>query len=211
LKARGAAPASAPVQVAVTSGQGEASTQDAPEVTALRAELEQARARAAAREKANQEELANLRAQMDRFQIELKSGDLGEQQLLRYAQAQAHREEEVARLRGNVSKMRRTLMESHAMLQKLHRERSELKRELAHLQSVRDCAENLHVEYLKNVTIKYLELVYTEAEVREQAALVRVIGTALHFTQDERRRVEEVLEAYESSWGITSGISSLLG
>jgi hypothetical protein len=113
---------------------------------------------------------------------------------------QAGREEEVKRLRTQISKLRHMLFESHAVLKQLSEQDAVLKAEVSRLEAVRACAETLNLEYLRNVVVKFLELVYSDAEMTEQQALVRVIQTALHFTADERERVNRAFEQQDNGW-----------
>lgn len=144
----------------------------------------------------------------------LRSGRVlraGEVQVMRYAHMQAQRDEEHTRLRGQVTKLRRMLLESHAMLKRLNEQDGALKAEVARLNSVRACAETLNIEYLKNVMVKFLEIVFIDSEATEITALVRVIETALHFTADERERVNRAMEQGDSGMPTWWAKSFMLG
>mmetsp|Transcript_33347 Transcript_33347/g.78317 ORF Transcript_33347/g.78317 Transcript_33347/m.78317 type:complete len:185 (+) Transcript_33347:1823-2377(+) len=168
------------------------------QLSALRAELDATKAAAARSAESSAALLSHARAELEQLQKDVKSGNLDELAVVRYAAMQGRREEEVGRLRAQISKLRGMLFESHAVLKQLSEQDSALKTELASLEAVRTCAQTLNLEYLRNVLVKYLELVYTDAELSEQAALVRVIQTALHFTQSERERVDRAIEAQDS-------------
>jgi len=170
------------------------------QLSALRAELDATKAAAARSAESSAALLSHARAELEQLQKDVKSGNLDELAVVRYAAMQGRREEEVGRLRAQISKLRGMLFESHAVLKQLSEQDSALKTELASLEAVRTCAQTLNLEYLRNVLVKYLELVYTDAELSEQAALVRVIQTALHFTQSERERVDRAIEAQDSGW-----------
>lgn len=75
-----------------------------------------------------------------------------------------------------------------------------LKDELKETRRSNDRADGLNLEYLKNVVFAFLIKVYGDADNEEHIKLARVLETLLHFSPDEKARLAEKLEYYESSW-----------
>ena len=116
------------------------------------------------------------------------------------AREQAKRDEEVGKLRGQLTSLREMLKESHKVLKHLMRQEALLKDELKDTQRKNARSDNLNVEYLKNVVVAFLVKVYGDAEDEEHIKLARVLETILHFTPEDSRVVNHKIEYYSSSW-----------
>lgn len=128
------------------------------------------------------------------------SARAGELYVVKYAQLQAAREEECGKLKAQVTKLRKALVESHAVLRRLTTQDQALKSELASLDELRHSAEIVNLEYLRNVMVRFLHTVYSKESdsAEQQVSLVRVIETALHFTAAERQAVEQLVQEHVS-------------
>ena len=144
--------------------------------------------------------MAKVEAQLREKMSELESGKPSEQMMFTIAREQAKRDEEVGKLRGQLTSLREMLKESHKVLKHLMRQEALLKDELKDTQRKNARSDNLNVEYLKNVVVAFLVKVYGDAEDEEHIKLARVLETILHFTPEDSRVVNHKIEYYSSSW-----------
>eukprot|EP00322_Chrysochromulina_rotalis_P030709 CAMPEP_0115880798 /NCGR_PEP_ID=MMETSP0287-20121206/28074_1 /TAXON_ID=412157 /ORGANISM="Chrysochromulina rotalis, Strain UIO044" /LENGTH=134 /DNA_ID=CAMNT_0003336655 /DNA_START=18 /DNA_END=425 /DNA_ORIENTATION=+ len=79
-----------------------------------------------------------------------------------------------------------------------------LKEELKETRRANERAEGLNVEYLKNVLLAFLLKVYGDAENEEHIKLAHVLETLLRFSPEEKARLAEKIEYYETSWWHTT-------
>ena len=75
-----------------------------------------------------------------------------------------------------------------------------LKDELKQTKRKNELADNLNVEYLKNVVVSFLIKVYGDAEDEEHIKLARVLQILLNFSPQDVAKVDEQIEYYSSSW-----------
>eukprot|EP00966_Prymnesium_polylepis_P038061 882516-Prymnesium_polylepis.2 len=143
---------------------------------------------------------ARLEARVAELTTQLESGAPSERQMFNIARDQAKRDEEVGKLRTQLKTLREMLRESHKVMKHLVRQEGLLKEELKQTKRKTEMADHLNVEYLKNVVVSFLVKVYGDAEDEEHIKLARVLQILLNFSADDVQRVDEQIEAYNSSW-----------
>lgn len=104
--------------------------------------------------------LSQRDTRISELDAQLQSGRPQEAHMFAMAREQAKRDEEVGRLRAQLSSLREMLRESHKVLKHLMRQEGNLKEELEQARRNNERADSLNVEYLKNVVVAFLTKVY---------------------------------------------------
>ena len=142
---------------------------------------------------------------VDELTAQLDSGKPSEASILKSAREQARNEGEMGRLRAQMGSLREMLRESHRVLKHLMGQEKALRGELATARRNGERAEQLNVEYLKNIVVAFLIKVYGDAEDDEHVKLARVLQTVLHFAPGEAAAVDAKIDYYMASWWHRAG------